>query len=98
MKIEILKEIVNKPLARKEIEFKVQHAGDTTPSRADVRAKIVAQFDTEAARVVVRSLNTKFGSNFSEGIARIYDSPEQMRRVERKHILARHEEKKGEDA
>lgn len=96
MKIEILKEIKNKPLARREIEFKVQHAGGTTPSRADVRAKLVAQLDADEARVVVRSLNTKFGSAFSEGIARIYDSPEQLKRVEGKHILARHEGKKQE--
>ena len=96
MKIEVLKENENKPLARKEIEFKVLHSGGATPSRADVRAKIVAQYDADEARVVVRSLTTKFGCDHSEGIARIYDSEEQMKRVERKHILTRHEEKKAE--
>lgn len=94
MKIEILKEIENAPLARKEIKFKVLHTGGTTPSRADVRAKIIAQFDADEARVVVRSLKTRFGSDHSEGIARIYDSSEQMKKVERKHILVRHETKK----
>jgi len=94
LKIEILEEKENKPLARKEITFKVDHAGGTTPSRADVRAKIVAQFDADEARVVIRSLETKFGSGVAEGIARIYDTPEQMQKVERKHLLARHEGKK----
>ncbi len=96
MKIEILEERENKPLARREITFKVEHARGTTPSRTDIRAKIVAQLDVDDTRVVVRSLVTKFGSGIAEGTARIYDSPEQMQRVEQKYILARHEGKKEE--
>ncbi|MFX1367600.1 MAG: 30S ribosomal protein S24e [Promethearchaeota archaeon] len=96
MKIEILEERENKPLARREITFRVEHAGGTTPSRADIRAKIVAQIDADDTRVVIRSLVTKFGSGVAEGTARIYDSSEQMQRVEQKYILARHEGKKEE--
>ena len=43
MKIEILSEKENKPLARKEITFRVDHAGAKTPSRIDIRDKIVAE-------------------------------------------------------
>ena len=96
MKIEILKETENKTLARKEVEFKIDHQGDTTPSRADVRDKIVAQYDASASTVVVRSLDTKFGVGISKGIARIYNDEDQMKRVELNHILKRHESKKSE--
>jgi small subunit ribosomal protein S24e len=95
MKIEILQEKENKPLARREIDFRVEHIGGTTPSRADVKAKIVAQFDADAASVVIRRLDTKFGAGMTEGTARIYTDPEQMKRVELGHIIKRHETKKA---
>lgn len=99
MKIEILQEKENKPLARKEIDFRVEHLGGTTPSRADVKAKIVAQYDADASTVVIRSLDTKFGIGMTEGSARIYSDPEQMKRVELSHIVDRHETKKaGEES
>lgn len=95
MKIEILSEKENKPLARREIEFRVEHRGAATPSRVDIRDKIVAQFDADASRVVVRTLNTKFGVGVTDGTARIYSDSDQMNRVELDHIVKRHEAKKG---
>ena len=98
MKIEILTEKENKALARKEIHFRIDHVGATTPSRADIRAKIVAQFDAESSTVVVNVLRTKFGTGVTEGSARIYADPEQMKRAELGYILKRHEQKKkGEE-
>ncbi len=94
MKLEILSERENKPLARKEIEFRVEHIGGTTPSRMDVLSKIVAQFDADTSRVVIKALNTKFGIGISEGTARIYDTAEQMEKIELRHILERHRPKK----
>ena len=96
MKLEIVNETENKTLARREIEFKIDHQGGTTPSRADVRDKIVAQFDASTDTVVVRSLNTKFGAGISEGIARIYNDEAQMKRIELKHIQKRHASEKAE--
>jgi ribosomal protein S24E len=98
MKLEIVKETENKTLARKEVEFVIDHQGGTTPSRADVRDKIVAQFDASADTVVVRSLTTKFGVGISEGIARIYNDAGQLKRIELNHIQKRHgsEKKEGE--
>lgn len=94
MKIEILNERENKPLARREIDFQIEHIGSITPSRADVLAKLVAQFDADASRVVIKSLDTKFGIGITRGSARIYDDAEQMQRVELPHTIKRHEAKK----
>jgi len=99
MKIEILNERENKPLARKEVDFRVDHAGAGTPSRADIRAKLVAQFDADKESVIIKSLNTKFGAGMTEGTARIYFDPEQMKKIELDHIVKRHateEKKEGE--
>ena len=102
MKIEILRERENKPLARKEVDFRVDHAGAGTPSRADIRAKIVAQFDADKESVVIKSLDTKFGAGMTEGSARIYSDPDQMKLIELNHIVKRHKaeekpEKKSEE-
>ena len=97
MKIEILNERENKLLARKEIDFRVDHSGATTPSRADICAKIVAQFDADSSAVVIRSLETNFGAGITEGTARIYSDSEQMNRIELGHIVKRHEVKKQEE-
>lgn len=98
MKIEILDERENKPLARKEVDFRVDHAGASTPSRADIRAKIVAQFDADSSAVIIKTLDTKFGAGITEGTARIYSDPDQMKRIELNHIVKRHESKKEEGA
>lgn len=96
MKLEILNETDNKTLARKEIEFRIEHQGGTTPSRLDVQSKIVAQYDASASTVVIRSLETKFGAGISEGTARIYEDEEKLKRIELGHIIKRHESKKKE--
>ena len=94
MKLEILKETENKTLGRKEIEFRIDHQGGTTPSRTDVQSKIVAQYDASAATVVIRILKPTFGAGISHGLARIYDDEEKLKRVELGHILKRHKSTK----
>jgi len=96
MKIEILQERLNGPLRRKEIEFRIEHIGGTTPSRADVRAKIAAQFNADLERVVVRSLRTLYGAGITLGRARIYDDVSDVEKIENKYVLKRHEPKKAE--
>ncbi|MHA1909742.1 MAG: 30S ribosomal protein S24e, partial [Candidatus Thorarchaeota archaeon] len=93
MKIEIVNERENKTLSRREIDFRVDHVGSTTPSRADIQAKISAQFDADASTVVIKSLNTRFGIGITEGVARIYSDPEQLKRIELDHIVKRHAKK-----
>ena len=97
MKIEVLQETQNKPLGRKEVEFRLEHRGSTTPSREDVHSKIVAQYDADPSTVVIRVLKTKFGAGVSTGEARIYEDAKQMEKVELKHIINRHASQKAEE-
>ncbi|MGY5860687.1 MAG: 30S ribosomal protein S24e [Candidatus Thorarchaeota archaeon] len=96
MKVEILNEMENKPLGRKEIAFRIDHTGESTPSRADIRSKIVAQFDADAASVAISTLDTHFGIGITKGSAHIYTSAEQMKRIELDHMVKRNEPKKKE--
>ncbi|NWF97139.1 MAG: 30S ribosomal protein S24e [Candidatus Thorarchaeota archaeon] len=94
MKIDILREFENKLLQRKEIDFRIEHVGSTTPSRTDVKAKVVAQLNSDPACVVITRLGSKYGIGMTRGSARIYSTPEQLRLIEHAHILKRHEPKK----
>jgi small subunit ribosomal protein S24e len=96
MNIEILNERENKPLGRKEIDFQINHAGASTPSREDIRAKIVAQFNADSASVAISTLDTTYGIGLTKGAAHIYETPEQMKRIELDHMVKRNEPKKKE--
>lgn len=93
MNIEIITEVENKTLFRKEIDFRINHTGETTPSRKDIQAKLGAQFDADSGVVVVKKLETKFGIGVTEGSARIYSDADQMKRIELEYIMKRHESK-----
>ena len=97
MDIEIVAEVENKTLFRKEIDFRIDHVGTTTPSRSDIRAKIGAQFDADSEAVVVKKLETKYGIGVTEGSARIYSDLDQMKRIELDYILKRHESKEKKE-
>ena len=96
MNIEILNERENKPLGRKEIAFQIDHTGESTPSRADIRSKIVAQFDADASSVAISTLDTNFGIGITKGNAHIYTDAAQMKRIELDHMVKRNEPKKKE--
>ncbi len=96
VKVDIIRQKENKVLKRKEVDFRIEHVGGTTPSRADIRATIAAQLDSDPSTVVIRSLATRFGIGVTEGRARIYNDVAQAKRVEVDYILKRHEPKKKE--
>lgn len=98
MNIEIVAEVENKTLFRKEIDFRIDHVGSTTPSRKDIQAKIGAQFDADSEAVVVKKLETKYGIGITEGSARIYSDLEQMKRIELDYVLKRHESEEKKEA
>jgi small subunit ribosomal protein S24e len=97
MKIDILSEKTNKTLSRREFEFRIDHAGEKTPSRAEIQAKIGAQFDADLSTVIIKTLKTKYGIGMTKGIARIYTDTEMMRKIETPHIAKRHEPKKKKE-
>jgi len=98
VKIDILRQRENKVLNRREIDFRIDHVGGTTPSRADIRAKLAAQLDSDLSAVVIRRLKSRYGIGITEGIARIYTDSEHARSIEIGYVLKRHEPKKKEEA
>ena len=90
MKVKIVSKKHNPLLKRKEIIFEVEHA-DTggTPPRFEVRKKLASKLKTKLDLVYVRKVETKTGTMIAMGEANAYDSIEQAKLLEPKHIVAR---------
>lgn len=88
MEITILGKIDNLLLNRTEIIADVQHAGESTPARKDLKKALAAKLSVDAELIAVRKLEPSFGNN-SKLWAFAYKSKEDMQKFEPKHILKR---------
>ncbi len=89
--LEITNETENILLARKQIQFKIFHRSMATPSRADVRKKLAAQINVELDRVIIVRLTSKYGHEYTDGLARVYDTADKAVQIEGAHLIKRHE-------
>jgi ribosomal protein S24E len=90
MKLKIVSKEKNPLLKRTEVAFSIEHdQTGGTPSRAEVRSQIASQLTTKLELVYIKNLETKTGTMVAVGEANAYDSAEQAKLVEPKHILAR---------
>lgn len=74
MEIDIVSVTHNPLLGRTEFELEVNHDGEPTPSKDDVKERISAEHDFDSESVDVRSLKTGFGSNVADGLVRVTES------------------------
>lgn len=93
MKIEIVEKQRNELLKRNEVEFHVDHEKSGTPSRMEVKQKLASVLGVDEAKVFVTKLVTKTGSMTSVGRANVYDSADQAKIIEQKHIILRNSPK-----
>ncbi|ADT84989.1 MULTISPECIES: 30S ribosomal protein S24e [Thermococcus] len=99
MEIRVTEIKENKLLGRKEIYFEIIHEGEPTPSRKDVKGKLVAMLDLNPETTVIQYIRSYFGSRVSKGYAKAYESKERMFYIEPEYILIRDgliEKKEGE--
>jgi len=71
--MQIIERRENKLLDRVEIDFKINHNGKPTPTRASV-AKSLASLEpgSKTDLIVVKELNTRFGQALTTGVGLIY--------------------------
>ena len=90
MKVNIISKRQNILLKRKEVTFSVDHAQNGgTPSRVDVSTQLASLLQTKPEMVYVKNMETKTGQMLAVGKANVYDSIEQGKLMEPKHIIAR---------
>ncbi|MGD2066241.1 MAG: 30S ribosomal protein S24e [Candidatus Bathyarchaeota archaeon] len=90
MKLKIVSKEKNPLLKRTEIAFSIDHdQTGGTPSRTEVRTQLASLLKTKLELVYVKHLETKTGTMAAVGEANAYESAEQAKLVEPKHIFAR---------
>lgn len=98
MDIEIIKEKDNLLLNRKELMLNISHSSGATPSRDDVKKRLVAQLNSQYDLVVVDRLTTEFGAQKTTVYAKVYSDINRVNQVENKHIIERNKAKPVEEA
>ena len=88
MDIQIIEEKNNPMLNRREVVFKVTHES-ATPSRKSIVDRIAATMNSKEGLVIVDNLRTEFGKRETIGYAKIYETEERAKQVERPHIIER---------
>jgi small subunit ribosomal protein S24e len=96
MKVNIVKREKNPLLKREELEFTVEESKGV-PSRKNIVEKIAAQTNAKAGAVVIKKVETVFGSKAFQGKANVYEAPEDLKRVEPDFLMTRTEGKKKEE-
>ncbi len=90
MKVNIISKKQNPLLKRNEVTFRVDHAQNGgTPTRVEVSIQLAALLKAKRELVYVKNEQTKTGTMIAVGEANVYDSIEQAKLMEPKHIIAR---------
>ena len=90
MKVKIISKEQNPLLKRKEVTFKVEHdQTGGTPTRVEVKKQLATLLKTDIELIYIKQIATKTGTMVAIGEANAYDSIEQAKLTEPKHIIAR---------
>jgi len=95
--IQVISEKSNPVLNRREIAFKVIH-DEATPSRKSIVERLAATQNSKVGLVFVDGLKTEFGKRETIGYAKIYETEERAKQIERAHIIERNTFTKPEEA
>jgi small subunit ribosomal protein S24e len=79
----------NPLLKRKEVNVEVDHEGEGTPSRVDVRKAVASKFNTKPENVYVLDIETNTGTQSALCAIEVYDDPQSAQRTVPKYIQVR---------
>jgi len=94
MAIEIVKDEENVLLNRRDIVFKTEEIG---MSRKSVKNMLVALLDTTPELLILDRMNSQYGKQDILGYARLYDTEQNLRRIEPDYMIARNAPAKKSD-
>ena len=97
MEIDIKEKIKNPLLARTEIHFDCLYQRETTPPVIEIKNRIIALLNVEKNLLVVDKVKPIFGEGRANGYAKLYDSEENLIRIEKQHILEKNKDLEKEE-
>ena len=80
--MKILNESYSKLLHQKTIEAEVAHSGKATPPAQEIKKEIAKTAKAKEELIIIKKINTDFGSGSSVVTAYIYDSEEDLKKIE----------------
>ncbi len=86
MELKITSQEKNPFLQRQEIRFEVD-SEKSTPSRKDVKSKLVALTNSTEDKILVKEIKNRFGSKNFFGTAFLYASAEKLQKTHKKFAL-----------
>ncbi|MFP4169876.1 MAG: 30S ribosomal protein S24e [Methanomassiliicoccales archaeon] len=89
MNLEIDRKKENPLMERLEVDFTLDHVGEATPNRQSVKDQLASALNVEKERIVLDHVRSDFGRQISSGYAKVYDSVESAKRLERDYLLVR---------
>jgi|ECHnycMinimDraft_1075156.scaffolds.fasta_scaffold00013_31 small subunit ribosomal protein S24e len=79
----------NQLIGRREVKLRVFHVGMGTPSREEIRRSLSEAFSAKPNLVVVKKITGSYGTSVSNAVVFVYESEDQMRKVEPEYLLKR---------
>jgi small subunit ribosomal protein S24e len=79
----------NPLLKRKEVSVEVEHDGQGTPSRVDLRKAVASKFNTKQENVYVVEMETKTGTQNAVCTVEVYDDAQTAQQTVPKYIQTR---------
>ena len=89
MKLNIESKKENTLQDRTEVVFTAEHVGEQTPGREAVQASIASAMSVPKERIIIDHMDTEYGIGITKGYAKVYSSPDAVKKSERYHQLVR---------
>lgn len=89
VKLDIRKSVMNPVLSRREVSLVINHHGEGTPSKDLIISELNQIYSTSAANIYVFGVTTGFGSSETVAHAHLYNSIDDMKRIEYPYVVAR---------
>ncbi len=89
MEIKIINDRNNALLKRREINFKILHEGEATPTRGQVKTALMENIGEPREKIVIDYMKTEFGLSSTKAYAKIYKSEKDCLHYESKAVLLR---------
>jgi ribosomal protein S24E len=89
MEIKVSNELYNPLLKRKEITLEIEHTGEGTPQRFDIRKRMASKLNAKIENVFVVSLDTSTGLQRSTCALQVYDDSRAASSTVPEHVATR---------
>ena len=87
--LKVKQDTYNPLLKRKEVSLEVEHEGQGTPSRVDLRKAVASKFTTKPENVYIIEVETKTGTQNAVCQIEVYDDAQTAQKTVPKYIQTR---------